>query len=59
MSDDIWAIQADLQALIARSSGDTRRVLNLAAEALITAGGMEDSKAQRERDERDALRKFP
>ena len=56
MSDDIWAVQADLQALIERSSGDTRRVLKLAANALITAGGMEDSKAQRERDERDKNR---
>jgi hypothetical protein len=55
-SDDIWAAQVELQKLIDRAAGDTKRVLQLAREALATAGAMEDRKAMIERDRQDSVR---
>jgi len=54
--DDIWAMQVELQKLIDRADGDTKRVLRLASEALATAGTMEDRKAMIERDTLDKKR---
>ena len=54
--DDIWAMQVELQKLIDRADGDTKRVLRLASEALATAGTMEDRKAMIERDKEDKKR---
>lgn len=54
--DDIWAVQVELQKLIDRADGDTKRVLRLASEALATAGTMEDRKAMIERDKQDKKR---
>ena len=54
--DDILAIQVELQKLIDRADGDTKRVLRLASEALTTAGTMEDRKAMIERDRKNKKR---
>jgi hypothetical protein len=54
--DDIWAMRVELQKLIDRADGDTKRVLLLAAEAMATAGTMEDRKATIERDRQDRKR---
>ena len=55
--DDIWAMRLELQKLIGRSDGDTKRVLHLALEALATAGTIEDRKAMIERDKQDIGRR--